>query len=477
MTKGTVRHLKYVWIEYGNPKDGVAFTDGLYAQGWGNLMAELPIKKDAWGERRVDSAHSLLPIRYRGNGLLVLPNSKVDSPANPYVADPIFAAFRKANGDLTFDQEIEKQNDFIAKWVFSPGIKKNSDTDVELTLGADFTEYADWAAISGHGAGGTCWGGGPSAKIAQALKVPPDPATNRLKYVIIATCYNLAQHNAISWLPAMRRSNPIHGFLGYGSGYPGDEPGEAFFRAFITKLKAKASAKDEIGTKTILDAWREAHSSAKDIWAALLHTSAKGDNMRDWLAGKLAKPSPGGEIRWFDESNYPTGVVAVDPVPAVTVFCFMGTTKIDRTNNSRSDVALFPGASGSLEIAKSSGSNFSVGDVVTIVFYYFRPNKDGMDLPKLLQFGTSADGTVSLKQDLNKEDKSTNVDALEFKLTKSVAKATIPYTVAADATTTYHREGETHGYFNWRVTPPGETVGGNQDSRPYPDGVWLRPKP
>jgi hypothetical protein len=478
MAKGTTRHLKYVWIEYGNPKDGAAFTDGLYALGWGNLVGELPAKNDAWGQRRVDSAHPLLPVRYRGSGLLVLPNNRVDDKDRnfPYIDDPIFSTFRKANGDTTFDAEIVKQNEFIAKWMFSPGLKKNSDSDVALTLGADFTEYADWATISGHGAGGTCWGGGSGAELKSALRVPPDPATDRLKYVTIATCYNVMEFNAPSWLPAMRRSNPIHGFLGYGSGYPGDEPGEAFFKAFIKNLNAKASAKDDAGTKTILDAWREAHSSAKDIWAALIHTSSKGDTMKDWLAGKLAQPSAGGEIRWFDESNYPTGKVMVDRTPPITVFFFMGTTKIDRTNNDRKDVGLFPGDNGVLEITNTSGS-FSVGDVVTIMFYYFRPNKDGMDLPKLLKFGASTEGTVTLKTDLNKEDGSKNVDALEFKLTTSVAKARIPYTVETDATKSYHKDGETHGYFNLRITPPGETVGGNKDLRPYPDGAWLRPKP
>src|SRR5262245_59627992 len=108
MAKGTTRHLKYVWIEYGNPKDGAAFTDGLYALGWGNLVGELPTKNDAWGQRRVDSAHPLLPIRYRGTGLLVLPNEKVADKDRhyPYIDDPIFSIFRKAHGDDSFNAEI-----------------------------------------------------------------------------------------------------------------------------------------------------------------------------------------------------------------------------------------------------------------------------------------------------------------------------------------------------------------------------------
>ena len=477
MTKGVTRHLKYVWIEYGNPKDAQAFTDGLYSMGWANLVRALSVKKDGWGQRFVDSAHALLPVRWRGSALLVLPNDKIDDEAkrHPYIADPLFSDFRKANGDSKFDDEIKKQNEFIARWVFSPGLKKVSDKDVQLTVGADFTDFADWAAISGHGAGGKCWGGGSGAELKSALRVPPDPATDRLKYVVIATCYNLMKFNAPSWLPAMRRSNPVHGFLGYGDGYPGDEPGAIFFQKFAKNLNAKAGPKAARGTKTILDAWREAHSSAKEIWAALIHTPSKGDNMKDWLAGKLAKPSPGGEIRWFDETNYPTGEVMTDRTPPVTVLFFMGTTKISRANNDQKDVGLFPGDTGSLEIASTSGS-FSIGDVVTVIFYYFRPNKDGMDLSKLLKFGTSAEGTLTLKTDLNKEDGTKNVDGFEFKLTKAVPKATIPFTVETDSIKAYHAEGDTHGYFNLRITPPGQTVGGTSDVRPYPDGAWLRPK-
>jgi hypothetical protein len=117
MAKGTTRHLKFVWIEYLDPRDGEAFTEGLQRMGWRNLLASLPVKKDGWGQRRVDSAHPLLPIRLRGRALLALPNEK-RATGNAYIPDPIFIDYRQANGDLKFDEEIEKQNEFICTWLF-----------------------------------------------------------------------------------------------------------------------------------------------------------------------------------------------------------------------------------------------------------------------------------------------------------------------------------------------------------------------
>jgi hypothetical protein len=124
MAKGTTRHLKYVWIEYLNSLDGEAFTQGLSRMGWQNLLSSLPVKNDGWGQRRVDSAHPLLPIRVRGSSLLALPNEREE--AGRHIRDPIFLDYCKAHGDSKFVDEIIKQNEFICKWVFSPGLRKNS---------------------------------------------------------------------------------------------------------------------------------------------------------------------------------------------------------------------------------------------------------------------------------------------------------------------------------------------------------------
>src|SRR5579871_2045942 len=123
------RHLNYAWIEYGDPRDGIAFTDGMFQMGWRNAMHGFPLKKDALGVRYVDASHPLLPIRWTGSGLLILPNEKIDIDGDnrPFINDPIFVAYRKANGEEKFAKAIREQNRFIANWVFCPGLKRVSD--------------------------------------------------------------------------------------------------------------------------------------------------------------------------------------------------------------------------------------------------------------------------------------------------------------------------------------------------------------
>src|SRR5450755_1273369 len=142
MARVVTRHLTYAWIEYGDPRDGAAFTDGLFSMGWKSFAHGFPLKKDAFGPHYVDAAHPLLPIRWRGSGLLVLPNDRIDKHShdgtpNPPLRDPIFEAFRKAHGNEEFDAEIQKQNRFIADWVFCPGVRRVSDSESRLTLDGD----------------------------------------------------------------------------------------------------------------------------------------------------------------------------------------------------------------------------------------------------------------------------------------------------------------------------------------------------
>jgi hypothetical protein len=361
--------------------------------------------------------------------------------------------------------------------LFSPGIKKTSSTDVALTLGNDFTDFADITAISGHGAGGDVWGGGAHAYVAKFANTPPEPTSDRLKYVIIASCYNLSQFNNTAWLKVMRRPNPIHGLLGYGSGYPGQTIGRGFFQRFVANLRAKSGPKGRLGTMPILDAWRSAHVGPYvDKWACMLHAGCRDDCLEDWLKNRLSVPDPDGDILWFDESRYPEGQKVEEKAPDYSIRFVSGSTVVTRENTGRKDVGLFPGEGGFLEVASNIGT-FSIGDAITVTFYYYRPDHDGMDLPALLTFGTTPEGDLALKRDLNKLDKTTNIDGCVFTFKSSGMKAIrIPYTVQPSSPKAYEQAGDTHGYFNLRVTPPGSTPGGPSDIRDYRDGAWLRPK-
>jgi hypothetical protein len=476
MGKVVTRNLTYAWIEYGDPRDGQAFTDGLYGIGWKNALSGFPTKKDASGLRCVDGAHPLLPIRWRGSSLLILPNERFDGHNlghNPPVNDPIFVEFKKTHHDpKSFEAEIRKQNEFIADWVFCPGIKKVSDAESNLIVGIageSITDYADIVGISGHGANGQVWGGGASPPdLPAALLVPDTPAADRLKYVVIATCYNVAWNMAQAWLPAMRRDSPIHGFLGYGDeGYFGDDIGEAIFKKFVNQLKAGGGS-----ANTILQAWRKAHAGKQSkFWTALLHsTSAKSDTMAKWLAGELETPDKDGEILWFDEA-YPDGKAAVETPKPYMVNFFMESTKISVDNNKDPKVGLFPGKSGALSIAKRTGT-IDVDETFTVTFYYYRPPKHGMNLNALLTFAkVQPDGELKLLTGNNKRVSSHLVDGLEFAVkTPGLSKVTLPFTVNPDALKTYPVDGPGRGYFHVLLERQSSMIP-DAYSR---DGAWLR---
>ncbi len=480
MGKAVTNQLTYAWVEYGDPRDGAAFTDGLYSMGWKSALRGFPTQKDKFGVRYVDASHPMLPIRFRGSGLLICPNEKIDKhhygTPNPYLDDPIFEEYRASHTTAQFDQAIQEQNKFISEWVFSPGIKRVSPSESHLTLGSDVTDFCDLVAISGHGCVGTVWGGGDGAKLAYALIKPPAPPSDRLKYVIVASCYNLNVSDMESFLPALRRDPPVHGIFGYRSSYPGDQMGEAFYRRFAANLKAGDGK-----SNTILKAWRDAHVGPHSkIWSAILHTSAaKSDTMAKWLAGKLDKPDHLGEVREYNEELYPDGKVYVPEPPKYRANFCMGDTKITEMNNGDPGVGLFPGDQGTICIESTTGDAFRQDEEFQVLFYYFRPDKDGMDLNKLMAVGDTPDGKVITGKNMNQEDQSAFVDGFRFSFGKpGLTKVNIPYTVLSNATALYPVDGQASGYFNLRVVAKERPA----DEHPLPDyhfyrqGAWLRPK-
>ena len=473
MGKAVTKHLTYAWIEYGDPRDGAAFTDGLYSMGWKSALHGFPTKRDRLGIRYVDASHPMLPIRYRGSGLLISPNDRVDRHShtpgeNPVLDDPLYAEFRAANGDKAFADAIVAQDKFIADWVFRPGIKRVSPSESHLTVDGDATDHCDFVAISGHGSSGRVWGGGDGALLKKALYSQHEPATDRLKYVVIASCLNMNILAQEAWLPAMRRNAPVHGLLGYREAYPGDQMGEAVFRRFSAGLKAGS---------TILKAWRDAHVEPHShIWAALMHTeSAKNDTMPKWLAGKLDKPDKRGEIRSYNSDNYPDGEPYVPFPPKFKVRYMTGSTKIDRFNTDDPTVGLLPGDKGFLCIESGDGEPFKKGDVFKIIFYYYRLDKDGMNLSSLLAFGDTPDGTWELVRDGNRDDHTQFIDGIVFKFGKDgLMEARIPYTVLSSALDHYPVDGPGHGYFPLNVYAP-ERYWPEQYYF-YLDGAWLKPR-
>lgn len=469
MTKAVTRHLNYAWIEFGHSGDAQAFAAGMAGLGWKNLLLQLPRKKDAWGARYEDSANPNLPIRWKGAALLALPNSyrDVDDYPKPMIKDPAWMDVFNSGGEEAFHEKVGEICAFLSQWTFSPGLKKESATKAFLTIDGDATDWADWVITSGHGSAGSVWGGDGSLGLELGdgiAGVGPTAHNDRLKYVMVPTCYNLAAHNTELWEGLLRRTPSPNGVLGYSDSYPGGEPGRNFQKRFTELLKANG------GSKPILEAWRECHGSS-DIWGAVMHVENVKDTMKDWLAGKLPAPDPAGEIRHYEESNWPDGKVVTPPDHPIVAYLHVDGTRLDRTNRNDSSVGLFSGKAGVLEI-EARKKDFDTTRSFKIDFYYYRPNKDGMKLDKLFAFGTPEGATVTMLKDNNKADKqTTEYDAIEVQpTTEGNRRIRVPFTVPADAHTHFHADGaRAYGYYWMRIHKSMF-----ESFSLYRDGAWLR---
>lgn len=469
------RALRYAWIEYGHSADGQALDAKLKDLGWRNLFLDLPRVTDAGDPRRADASHPTLPIRFKKNALMALPNDIKDHSDNVPVPEPLYAAYRREHGAEAFSRLMTEQAKFLARFVINPGLKKVSATEAHLTDAADATDFADLVAISGHGSSGVIWGGNYSSgtKLTdEVASTGEERHARRLKYVLIPTCYNLSKYNVEGFFPLLRAPVPIHGVLGYSESYPGGDTGGLVFGTFGEKLKTRGM--------TIIKAFRDANAAhgIKDRWGAFMHESALGDTMTDWLAGALKAPSPSGKIVWLNEDSYPAGVEVKETPPRfLAQHVLEDGRKVEPGNRNQSDIGLFPGKKGKLELSRHGGA-FAVGDEVRVTFYYFRPTKDGMDLPKLLVFEPHGDADVTLVKDDNKEDGSALEDAIQVTVKKAGPTVTLPYRVHPLATDTYHRDGDdAHGMFWYQVAPT--KVQDEWDTSPvrlYRYGAWLRPR-
>lgn len=349
-----------------------------------------------------------------------------------------------------------------------------------MTIDNGRTDCVNLVVIGGHGVSGMVFAKGGAT---MSLKLPLVTGnfytgSNRLKYILIPACMNLSKYNCETWLEAMRRDYPVHGFLGYRQAYPGGKIGQSVFEKFTRKLKEKG------GANTILDSWRTANNTrTKDAWGALLHENSTKDTMKDWLSNKLITPNKKGEIRWYCEENYPNGEKIVEKSLDYTLFfCMDKSTRITYKNNTNVDVGLFLGKKGFLEISKKTGY-FNEGDVATITFYYYRPDhRPGLDLPKLLTFDESAEGgTLERQRNLNVEDKEDHIDGIKFKFNKDgLSKVLLEYTVNPEAFRYYGLDAvegtRRYGYFWMKLSliESNDILGLPNDILFYINGAYLR---
>lgn len=235
------RYLRFAWIEYEDHRDGVMFHIGFSsgAIGGRNLLLELPRKPP---NHRVDPAHPDLDISWLQN------------PHTPTERGLIM-------------RPLTDHQDFLGPWLLNPGVRRTSDTQAQLTFGNDFTRIvpppgrirvpselqdqlqADIVAVSGHGGGGVIFGNAISrgnifevlTKVLQNVNIP---TTGRVKYLILASCFNAGAALAKEWLPLFRKDNPFHGILGYSDHYIGNNIGALVMQRFTALLQDSAKKND-----------------------------------------------------------------------------------------------------------------------------------------------------------------------------------------------------------------------------------------
>jgi hypothetical protein len=409
--------------------------------GWRNLMLDLPKGKKG---RRVDAAHPALKVAWRKYG---------DKP-----------------GLLVLPKKSEEINDFLAQWVFSPGVKVISSSEAKLTIDSDPTDMADLVSVSGHGAGGQVLsfsrGGGWMDLSGSLKKHGGKTHSDRLKYILIPTCYNLSIDNARVWLPAFSKTRPVRGMLGYDNSYKGGKAGARIMERFVKQMKSGLS---------ILDAWKEAHGkSYAEQWGVMIHPDAIGDTLEDWLAGKLKPIKSISTVKHFRYDTYDLGGLDVSDKPPAyqALFCVDGTQVTEKNNGLGYDhIGLFPGKSGYILLRANKG-NFTPGEKIKVTFYYYRAQKDDMNLDKLLEFDGSLSKRLKLMH-LNARDKTTFNDGFEYIFAKGESKeARLPFTVHSDATMYYEHElaTDTHGRFWLSI----ELDKHGTPIHCYTDGIWLR---
>lgn len=449
-------HLRFAWIEYDSIHDGIAFHKEFTCRlGWGNLVSELPDSDH--GKRKLDSAHPNLKIVRKSGALLILPGKE------------------------------QAESDFIEEWSFSPGIKVSPDGTAELTTGPDSTDFAELMIIGGHGGVGTVFSfSGGSVDLSGYLRKRKDNWSQedvRIDYLILATCTNVASFNAVSWLPAFLSPHPIRGILGFADEYKGRGDGSQVMVTFGENLKSG---------KTVLDSWKEANETVgwDNYWGALIHKNAREDTLKNWLAGQLSPVNKSDEIRHYENSTYSQNglpVVLSDPDYETTFYMITSADDpacqkeeiaitIDNNYIRNTQVGFFQGEEGFL-LLRAKNKKFQSGEKIRVVFFYWRPGKNGMDLHRLLQFDPSVlprmkfmhlNEHPAVRKDLD--------DGFEYAISEGEEwEIMLPYVVIGD--TEYYKADtlpevheETHGYFWIAIYPPDS----NEIICRYVQGAFLR---
>ncbi len=388
----------FAWVEYGTTGDGVSFCQSLSQLGrarWRNVFTGLRRK----GRYFKDEERPSLPIyRVRERPM-----------ARPNDSESLYQELRQLEGSDAATRAIEANNDFLARWVFSPGV--DSRASALTTDRGRMTTSADWVGVSGHGSGMRIWGDGLNLRFKPVLsgfELDEDRASPQ--YIIVTTCNNLSRFFSVNyWAKLFRQQNPVRGVLGYMRSYPGEPLGEELIGTFFGLMIRK--------NRTVLQAWKEAnelHAFARSgrrahlfrSWGAVMHEEAVHDSLLA-LGDGLARPNRAGAALFFDHSNFGRGQASpgrgfdlsgVTLQPIMTASFVVDGVRI--TGENQGAIGILPGQVITLrlevtEVTSGRQPHMLEGDPIEVAFNFHREDHEGLNLEALLD----VDGTRRLVRD------------------------------------------------------------------------------
>jgi hypothetical protein len=399
----------FAWLEFQDPRDGVAFVAGFQGMGWQNLLAGLRPRKNDKGQTVYEDAERPVQVRvYRSSS-------------------------GREQGALWTPDDAD---DFTKRWIVRPGVISGASP----TLVCDEQPEARWAdllVVSGHGSKGRVYGDAYGSAVgerppderrwyvANLMGQPEAPRGKRLKYLIIPACTNCGIAVAPMWLDTFLNrplDEVLHGVLGYAQAYPGGEVGATIVRRFVDLVfPRKVSGKAPPNEKTILHCWAEANKRSGAGWGAvMLAEAAQRDRMSAWVS-EAGLPDPTRlELRQYDEysTRFPApidesdGLVVSAEPPDYEARFWVSKTFDAQDNLQRVDgflmgwdgremircgnndnlidpqLGLDAGRVGKI-VLSAKGGHFQAGTAITVVAYLYRETHEGVSLPTLFEFQLS----------------------------------------------------------------------------------------
>jgi hypothetical protein len=426
--------LFYVTIDGTKAIDSVAIGQLWQSFGWKNLLTGMTAPA-ADPERRTDTAHPSLPIRFMDEKQQIKSGNRfADVVIMPEGRDG--SGVDKGNWPNSTDKtgnvaQINAANRFIQDFILTPTCDPGTSA-----LGTG-TRVADLVYVSSHGVRtGDMFGEAsndidevdPFFILAKAAATPGTKFTG-VKWLILSNCNTMVTETHNDWLTLMTASTSFRGILGYhGTSVPADESSGANV-SFVDQLKQG---------KSIKDAWRAANTrwGMANKWVVICHDAAKNDTIAQWSAGTLPavpfSPPPAPLIKLFDEKNL-SGVTVVrtsDPFGVFWSKTVAGvTTKITPANRYTGN-KVKAGDTVSITVASApAAATFATGTAIEVTLIFVREDYPSeIDIDQMFTIASPTGFTVTTAH-RNTQRSDNGKDTWVMKLTSALPTVTLGLTI------------------------------------------------